>query len=361
MINDFRTELKNRLILSDGAMGTMLQLKNLIPKGLLPESFNISEKIRHIKDIHSDYINAGSEIIVANTFGANKIKLAEYGLADKLYEVNFNAVKSVKEISGGAVLVAMSIGPTGKFIYPVGDMTFKESVEIYKEQIRAGIDAGADIIELGFPFSDPMADGKVIQRSYERALKNRISMEDAFNFIKRLKAYRDIPVIFFTYYNPVFVMGSKFAEDAADAGVDGVLVVDLPPEESDEFNKYIRKKKIYQIFLLTPTTGIDRMRYVLSYAKGFVYYVSVAGVTGARKNLPDEICSNVKNIQGISAIPVGVGFGISSGEQAKAIKEYADAVIIGSKIIQFIESNINDKSKILEKIAEFSHGITSCL
>lgn len=148
MINDFRTELKNRLILSDGAMGTMLQLRNLIPKGLLPESFNISEKMRHIKDIHMDYVNAGSEIIVANTFGANKIKLAEYGLADRLYEVNFNAVKSVKEISGGAVLVAMSIGPTGKFIYPVGDLTFKESVEIYKEQIRAGIDAGADIFQL---------------------------------------------------------------------------------------------------------------------------------------------------------------------------------------------------------------------
>ncbi|MFW0884545.1 tryptophan synthase subunit alpha [Candidatus Acidulodesulfobacterium sp. H_13] len=239
----------------------------------------------------------------------------------------------------------------------IGDPDIETSLEIAKTLINAG----ADIIELGFPFSDPMADGKVIQRSYERALKNRISMEDAFNFIKRLKAYRDIPVIFFTYYNPVFVMGSKFAEDAADAGVDGVLVVDLPPEESDEFNKYIRKKKIYQIFLLTPTTGIDRMRYVLSYAKGFVYYVSVAGVTGARKNLPDEICSNVKNIQGISTIPIGVGFGISSGEQAKAIKEYADAVIIGSKIIQFIESNIDDKSKILEKIAEFSYGIKSCL
>ncbi len=148
MINDFRTELKKRLILSDGAMGTVLQLKNLLPKGLLPESFNISEKIKYIKDVHKSYFNAGSEIIVANTFGANKIKLAEYGLADKTYEVNFKAVKAVKEIAGDDALVAMSLGPTGKFIYPVGETTFKESVEIYREQVAAGLDAGADIFQL---------------------------------------------------------------------------------------------------------------------------------------------------------------------------------------------------------------------
>ncbi|MHB1661294.1 MAG: homocysteine S-methyltransferase family protein [bacterium] len=148
MIKDFRSELKKRLILSDGAMGTVLQLKNLLPKGLLPESFNISEKIRYIKDVHKSYFNAGSEIIVANTFGANRIKLTEYGLADKIYAVNFNAVKAVKEIAGDHALVAMSLGPTGKFIYPVGDMSFKESLEIYREQVKAGLDAGADIFQL---------------------------------------------------------------------------------------------------------------------------------------------------------------------------------------------------------------------
>ena len=148
MIKDFRAELKKRLILSDGAMGTVLQLKNLLPKGLLPESFNISEKIKYIKDVHKSYFNAGSEIIVANTFGANRIKLAEYGLADKIYDVNLKAVKAVKEIAGGNALTAMSLGPTGKFIYPVGETTFKESLEIYKEQIRAGLDAGADIFQL---------------------------------------------------------------------------------------------------------------------------------------------------------------------------------------------------------------------
>ncbi len=148
MIKDFRGELKKRLMLSDGAMGTVLQLKNLLPKGLLPESFNVSEKINYIKDVHKSYFMAGSEIIVANTFGGNRIKLAEYGLSDRLYAVNFNAVKAVKEIADDGALAAMSLGPTGKFIYPVGDLVFKESVEIYKEQIKAGLDAGADIFQL---------------------------------------------------------------------------------------------------------------------------------------------------------------------------------------------------------------------
>ena len=148
MIKNFREELKKKLILSDGAMGTVLQLKNLLPKGLLPESFNITEKIKYIKEVHESYYNAGSEIIVANTFGANRPKLAEYGLSDKIYEVNFNAVKAVKQIAGDGALTAMSLGPTGKFIYPVGEITFKESIEIYKEQVKAGLDAGADIFQL---------------------------------------------------------------------------------------------------------------------------------------------------------------------------------------------------------------------
>ncbi|MHB8232267.1 MAG: tryptophan synthase subunit alpha [bacterium] len=239
----------------------------------------------------------------------------------------------------------------------IGDPDMETSLEIAKTLINNG----ADMIELGFPFSDPMADGKVIQKSYERALKNRISMEDAFNFIKRLKAFRDIPVIFFTYYNPVFVLGGKFAKGAESAGIDGVLVVDLPPEESNELTRYIQEKNIYQIYLLAPTTGKERMKQILSRSKGFVYYVSVTGVTGARKSLPETIHSRIKTIKKFSSIPVGVGFGISSKEQVKEITGYADAIIIGSRIIQFIENNINDKPKIIKKIAEFSSDIKSCL
>ena len=148
MIKNFRNELKKRLILSDGAMGTILQIQGLLPKGLLPESFNISEKINHIIAIHKSYAEAGSEILVANTFGANKIKLAEYGLENKLYEINYNAVKAAKKASNGNCLIAMSLAPTGKFIYPVGELTFKESVELYKEQIKAGLDADVDLFQL---------------------------------------------------------------------------------------------------------------------------------------------------------------------------------------------------------------------
>ncbi len=239
----------------------------------------------------------------------------------------------------------------------IGDPDIDTSLEIAKTLIKNG----ADIIELGFPFSDPMADGKVIQKSYERALKRKISMEDAFSFIKKLKAYRDIPVVLFTYYNPVFVLGEKFAEGAKNAGIDGILVVDLPPEESAELTKSIQDKNIYQIYLIAPTTGNERMKRILSYAKGFVYYVSVTGVTGARKGLPETIKSKVKEIKEISSIPVGVGFGISSKEQARDIGKCADAVIIGSKIIQFIEDDINDKPAIIRRIAEFSFDIKSSL
>jgi tryptophan synthase alpha chain len=236
----------------------------------------------------------------------------------------------------------------------IGDPDIETSFEI----ALALIDNGADMIELGFPFSDPMADGKVIQRSYERALKNRVSMKDTFNFIKRLRSKSDIPVIFFTYYNPVFAYGiPKFAEDAHNAGIDGILAVDLPPEESDELKEFTDKKDIDQIFLLAPTSNSSRIKYILSYARGFVYYVSVTGVTGARTVLPSDIKAKVHEIKKIRDIPVGIGFGISSADQAKEIKNYADAVIIGSKIIQFIEDNIQDKKKILKNISEFSLNI----
>ncbi len=240
----------------------------------------------------------------------------------------------------------------------IGDPDIKMSFEI----VKALINNGADIIELGFPFSDPMADGKVIQRSYQRALKNHVSMRDAFDFIKKIRKVSDIPVIFFTYYNPVFFYGaSRFAKDAQNTGIDGILTVDLPPEESDELKEFTDREGIDQIFLLAPTSDAGRIKHILSYAKGFVYYVSVTGVTGARSVLPRQLQEKVKEIKKIKDIPVGIGFGISSNKQAKEISAYADAVIIGSKIIQFIENNLNDKNKILKDIAEFSSDIKSSL
>ncbi|RZD17009.1 MAG: tryptophan synthase subunit alpha [Candidatus Acididesulfobacter guangdongensis] len=240
----------------------------------------------------------------------------------------------------------------------IGDPDIETSFDIAK----ALISNGADMIELGYPFSDPMADGKVIQKSYERALKNRVTMADAFNFVARLREISEIPVIFFTYYNPIFAYRtSEFADSASAAGIDGVLVVDLPPEESVELKQFIDKKNIDQIFLLAPTSDMSRIKLITSYAKGFVYYVSVTGVTGARRSLPAEMRSKVEEIKNIKDIPVGIGFGISSPEQAEEIKNYADAIIIGSKIIQFIENNLNDKRNIIKSISEFSCGIKSSL
>ena len=268
-------------------------------------------------------------------------------------------MKKIKGNKIDAVFKALKHKKRKAFIpfISIGDPDMKTSLEI----ATTLADSGADIIELGFPFSDPMADGKVIQRSYERALKNKISMEDAFGFIKELKSHKDIPVIFFTYYNPVFVMRERFAEGAAEAGVDGVLVVDLPPEESGELTEYLDKYGIYQIYLLAPTTDKNRIKNILSRAGGFVYYVSVTGVTGARESLPETIRASVRSIKEIGSIPVGVGFGISSGEQARDIAESADAVIIGSKIIKFIEDNMDDKAAMINEISKFSSGIISVL
>lgn len=240
----------------------------------------------------------------------------------------------------------------------IGDPDIETSFKIAK----ALISNGADMIELGYPFSDPMADGKVIQKSYERALKNRVSMSDAFNFVERLRDISEIPIIFFTYYNPIFAYGpSRFAEEASAKGIDGILVVDLPPEESNELKKFTDKKNLDQIFLLAPTSDASRIKLVTSYAKGFVYYVSVTGVTGARNSLPAEMRSKVNEIKKIKDIPIGIGFGISTPEQAAEVADYADAVIIGSKIIQVIEDNLNDNSKIIKIIAEFSSNIKSAL
>lgn len=205
MIKDLRIELKKRIIVSDGAMGTVLQLKGLLPKGLLPESFNISEKISLIKDVHRSYYMAGSEIIVANTFGGNRIKLAEYGLADKVHEVNFNAVRAVKEASEGNALAAVSLGPTGKFIYPVGELTFSESVEIYKEQVRAGLDAGADIFQL----------------------ETMIDLQEVRSAVVAVKELCDKPVIALMTFDGTFrtILGTTpevFAVTADSLGVDAI-------------------------------------------------------------------------------------------------------------------------------------------
>ncbi len=207
--------------------------------------------------------------------------------------------------------------------------------------------SGADMIELGIPFSDPMADGPTIQASSERALSKGVKVRDVLGLVKKLRKRTDIPVILFGYYNPIFAYGlERFATDAQRAGVDGVLVVDLPPEEADELKRELDRVGIDLIFLLTPTSDTGRLRTVLSKASGFIYYVSLTGVTGARKKLPSHISSHLKRIRRRTALPVAVGFGISTPAQAATVSRFADGVVVGSAIIEVIAKNAGRKDLV---------------
>ena len=206
--------------------------------------------------------------------------------------------------------------------------------------MHAMVDAGVDIIELGVPFSDPMADGPVIQRSSERALKFGVGLNDVLSCVADFrKTNRATPVVLMGYANPIERMGLKlFAERAAAAGVDGVLVVDYPPEESHTLVETMDAAGIDVIYLLSPTSSPARIKLVADTARGYIYYVSLKGVTGAGNIDTDEVASMIAKIKSHTTLPVGVGFGIRDGETAKRIASFADAVVIGSRLIQEMEA-----------------------
>ena len=206
--------------------------------------------------------------------------------------------------------------------------------------MHAMVDAGVDIIELGVPFSDPMADGPVIQRSSERALKFGVGLNDVLSCVADFrKTNRATPVVLMGYANPIERMGLKlFAERAAAAGVDGVLVVDYPPEESHTLVETMDAAGIDVIYLLSPTSSPARIKLVADTARGYIYYVSLKGVTGAGNIDTDEVGSMIAKIKSQTKLPVGVGFGIRDGETAKRIARFADAVVIGSRLIQEMEA-----------------------
>jgi tryptophan synthase alpha chain len=214
------------------------------------------------------------------------------------------------------------------------------------EILRALEKGGADLIELGIPFSDPTADGPTIQRSSERALRNNLSLPKIFSLIKEFRRRSDLPLILFGYYNPFFRYGLKtFCRDAVSAGADGVLCVDLPPEESGELKRWSGPLGLDVIFLLSPTSGRDRIRQAAKHGSGFIYYVSVTGVTGARKALAGELQDQVTRVRRGTALPVGVGFGISTPEQAAWISGFADAAVVGSALVRIIETAKSKKHK----------------
>jgi tryptophan synthase alpha chain len=207
------------------------------------------------------------------------------------------------------------------------------------ELMHALVGAGADVIELGVPFSDPMADGPVIQRASERALAEGVSLDDVLGFVTAFRK-RDstTPVVLMGYANPIEAMGTEaFAGWAQTAGVDGVLVVDYPPEESAEFAALVRRHGIDLIFLLAPTSTKERIDSVARLASGYVYYVSLTGVTGASHLDVGGVGAKLAAIRRSISLPLGVGFGIRDGESARAVGKVADAVIVGSRIIQEME------------------------
>lgn len=233
------------------------------------------------------------------------------------------------------------------------------SLEVTKKIVLELEKAGADIIELGVPFSDPMADGPTIQLASERSLTHGTTLSGVLRLVREIRNQSEIPIILFGYYNPFFKYGlEKFANDASDAGVDGVLVVDLPPDESDEFKVHLDKLKLNTIFLLAPNSTDDRIELLSKNATGFVYLVSVTGVTGARPDRDYSLKELTGKIRKMTGLPVGIGFGVSSADQARKISEYSDAVIVGSAIIKLIENNNGNEKKMLNDIHNFAKQLS---
>ncbi len=214
-----------------------------------------------------------------------------------------------------------------------GDPSLDDTVRIVHELEKNGV----DIIELGVPFSDPVADGPVNQDAAQRALKNNVNIRAILDSIRDIRKTSNIPIVFFTYMNPVLSYGfESFATDAAKAGLNGILALDLPPEEAEEYRRLMNSNGIETIFLVSPVSPDDRIERIAKYASGFVYYVSQMGVTGARDSLSSSIPAMVRKIRGYTDVPVAVGFGISTPAHVLEAAEYADGVIVGSAIVRRI-------------------------
>lgn len=224
--------------------------------------------------------------------------------------------------------------------------------------VLAAINAGTSIIELGVPFSDPLADGPVIQRASERALKHGTSLEQVLKLAAEIREHsQSVGLIIFTYLNPILRMGlAKFCRIARHAGVDGVLVTDLPVEEAGDYLREARANDLACIFLAAPTSTDARLRCIAEVSSGFVYAVSRTGVTGARKQLPEDAQTLVRRLRRYTKLPIAVGFGISTPEQFAAVGRYANAAVVGSAIVETIERNPGREA---ESVGEFIRQLSA--
>lgn len=221
--------------------------------------------------------------------------------------------------------------------------------------MHALVESGADLIELGIPFSDPMADGPVIQKAAERALKHNVSLRDVLQMVAEFRQ-RDAttPVLLMGYLNPVEVMGYEaFASEAGEAGVDGILLVDLPPEEGGEILPLLYAHQIDPVFLIAPTSDRGRIQKICDASRGYVYYVSLKGITGAGHLDLDSVAEQVSKIREITQLPIGVGFGIKDAATAAAMGKLADAVIVGSAIVQRIAEHRGDAEAAIRAVSSF--------
>jgi len=242
------------------------------------------------------------------------------------------------------------LGRGGKAFIPY-IMTGHPDLRRTRELVTMLEDSGADIIELGVPFSDPLADGPAIQKAAQVALEQGTTLKKTIEFVSDIRKTTKIPVILMTYYNPVFKYGEeKFCLDASSAGVDGTIIPDLPPDEAGNLMALSRKKGIDNIFLIAPTSTPERVRRVARASRGFIYYVSITGITGAHLSMDARIESHIADIRKECSTPVAVGFGISTPDEASAVARFADGVIVGSAIVKKAGSPDTDIKNYLDSL-----------
>ncbi len=230
-----------------------------------------------------------------------------------------------------------------------GDPTPEKTPEIVATLVRAG----ADLIELGVPFSDPVADGPVIQRASTRALAAGTTMKKVLDIARQIRAASEVPVVLFTYLNPVLHYGlEKLAQDAKAAGIDGVLLTDLSVEEAGPYMKPLRDAGLDTVFLAAPTSTERRLKLVGEYSSGFVYLVSRTGITGERTALSESLGDLIASVRTATSLPLAAGFGISTPEQAQAVAQMADGVVVGSAIVRQIETNVDGLEPMVRSLAE---------
>jgi len=235
--------------------------------------------------------------------------------------------------------------------FVIGDPDFDTSLAI----VKAAIDAGADVLELGIPFSDPIADGPTIQKADIRALRSGMTVTKALNLIRQVKNYKDTPIGLLMYYNLIYHYGTEeFFRDFHEAGVNSILVADLSIDDADEIIPFAASAGLDTVFMVTPNTDPERMKLIASKTTGFIYTVSLLGVTGSREQLSDTVQELVGTLKKLTSVPICVGFGISKPEHAVTIaRAGADGVIIGSKLVGLIESNLNNGQKMISEISGF--------